>query len=366
MEWLTKIVPGNAPDGAPILSVLGKMTYRFANGKAAWPDEDEQIPFVEADEYWGKGNPQTDAVRLESDLVAFKPMTDVILIGKARPPMGRKATFLDTGVQVGPARKIVRVFGNRKAYVTATGIDFTQPEPFTEMPLDYSLAYGGKDEKSEEGVLYAYPKNPLGKGFVIKGIPNAVQDLALPNLEDPQKLLAPANIALGRFDKWKVYPDPMAFGYSSKSFHPRYTLAGLPPEHWAQAEADRQAGLKMAKEAGTKPSTTPQQVPPMLNPQFFNGASKDLAVPHLRGDETVKLAHLDPDHPQFSFTLPGTRPKAWLDVGQGAEEMPMALHTAVIYKETNQLTLVWRGCAYYGGVEAMKEFSSFDFGVKGG
>ena len=69
-------------------------------------------------------------------------------------------------------------------------------------------------------------------------------------------------------------------------------------------------------------------------------------------------------NPQFSFTLPGVRPRAWLNVGQGAQEMRMVLQTVVIYKETNQVTLVWRGSSNYGGLEEMKKFTALEYSVK--
>ncbi len=365
MEWLSRIVPGNAPDGNPILSVIGKKTYRFANGQAAIEDE-EQIPFTEADEFWGEGKPQTNAMKLESDLVAYKPMTDVVLIGKAHSPKAAKVAFLDVGIQIGASRKIARVIGNRKAYVTATGIDFTAPEPFSEMPLDFSRSYGGSDLKSDEGLTYTYLKNPVGRGFVIKNHSKAIQDLLLPNLEDPQRLLTPQNIALGRFEKWREAPDPVAFGYQNKNSHPRFTLAGLPPDQWAQAEAERQQSLKSMPAVGAPGSPIPPQPAPMLNPMFFNGAPKGMCLPPLRGDEAIKLAYIDKDAAQFSFGLPGIRPKAWIDVGDGREEMSMSLHTAIIYKETNQVSLVWRGCAYYAGIDALRTFTAFECGVEEG
>lgn len=361
--WLSHLIPGNAPNGAPILSVLGKKTYALKNGKAA-SEADEQEPILEADEYLGKGKPQSDPVRVESDLVAYKPMTDVIILAKAHAPAGRPVKVLDVGVQVGAARKIARVFGNRKAFVTGTGIGFSEPEAFTEMPIDYSRAYGGRDEKSDEGIQYVYLKNGAGRGFVIKNQPQSVQDLALPNIEDPQKLLAPQNLVMGSFERWKLWPDPVGFGYLNKNSHPRFTLAGLPPEHWAQAEADRQQSLKKAPEVGTKPSAVPPPVPPMMNPLFFNGASKGLALPFLKGDETFKLAHLDKDFPQFAFILPGVRPTAWIDAGEGPTDMAMALHTAVVDMEKKTLTMVWRGCVFYGGIESMKTFTALEYGVK--
>ncbi len=366
MDWLTNFMPGNAPDGAPILSVLGKKTFKFENGKTAVEDTEEQIPFLEADEYWGQGNPQTDAMKLESDLIAYKPMTDVVLIALAHAPKGIPVPQLDVGVQVGTARKIFRVFGDRKVIVTGTGINFSPPAPFDRMPLEYSLAYGGKDDKSDDGIPYVYPRNPVGKGFVVKNNAKALQNMLLPNIEDPQRLLTPQNLVVGSYDRWKLYPEPMGIGYTSKNFYPRYTLAGLPPDHQASAEMERQRSLQKMPTVGTGGhASSPPPPTPILNLQFFNGASQGLAFPYLMGNETVKLAHLDKEHPQFSFNLPGVRPRAWLDVGQGAEEMRMALHTVVIYKETNQVTLVWRGSSYYGGLEEMKKFTALDYWVKG-
>ncbi len=366
MDWMAAVMPGNAPDASPILSVIGKKTYRFANGKTAWEDEEAPIPIVEADAFNGGGRPDADSMAVESDLVAFKPMTDVGLVGCARTPGGKPLTQMNVGIQVGGARKVARIFGDRRVHVTPGGIAFSPPEPFTEMPLDFSRAYGGRDGKSDEGMTYVYMKNPVGKGFAVKNSPTALQGLELPNIEDPQRLLTPQNLVLGRFDAWPDAPDPVAFGFQNKNFHPRFTLAGLPPEHWADAEADRQRALKKAPEVGAKGAAIPAQVPPMLNPYFFNGAADGLRLPFLKGDETIKLAYLDEEHPQFAFTLPGARPIAWLDVGEGPEDLPMVLHTVVIYKDTNQVTLTWRGCAYYGGIESMKKFTAFEFGVKEG
>lgn len=364
MSWLSHFVPGNAPDGAPILSVLGKRTYRFANGKIALPDEEEQIPFTEADEYWGQGNPQTDPVRLESDLVAYKPMTDVILLATAHAPGGRKVPFLDVGVQVGTGRSIFRVFGDRKVYATGSGLAFTAPVPFDRMPLDYGLAYGGKDDKSEEGVPYVYPKNPVGKGFVVKNNLKALQDLILPNLEIPTKLLTPQNLVLQKFERWPDWPDPAGFGCTGRNFHPRYTMAGLPADQQASVEMDRQVTLQKMPQVGSGPASEPPPPVAVLNMQFFNSASQGLAFPYLAGNETVKLAHLDKDVPQFSFSLPGERPRAWLDVGEGRSEMRMVPHSVVIYKETNQVAMVWRGSAYYGGIESLKKISKLEYGVE--
>lgn len=366
MTWLTQLIPGSAPDGAPILSVLAKRTYKFAHGKPAWIDEDEQMPFIEADEYWGAGNPTTDAVKLESDLVAYKPMTDVVLIGLAHSPKGRKAYHLDVGIQVGTARKVFKVFGDRRVYVTPSGLAFSEPAPFERMPLTYALAYGGKDDKSVDGTAFTYPKNPVGTGFVVKANPKAVQDLILPNLEDPQKLLTPANLVLGDYEKWPLYPEPQGLGFTGKNFFPRYTMAGLPPDAATGAEFERQRAIQQMPAVGSGTSNEPPPPAPILNPQFFNGASMGLSFPYLSGKESLVLAHLDPDFPQFNLQLACDRPILFMDVGDGAVEMKTVLQTALIFKETNQLCVTWRGSVYYAGPEALRTLPKLEYGVRYG
>ena len=181
------------------------------------------------------------------------------------PPAGGKSPRWTWACRWAPPARIVRVFGDRKVYVTGSGIAFTAPVPFDRMPLDYGLAYGGKDDKSEEGVPYVYPKNPVGKGFVVKNNLKALQDLILPNLEDPAKLLTPQNLVLQKFERWNEWPDPVGFGCTGKNFHPRYTLAGLPPDQQASVEMERQSALQKMPQIGTGAAGEPP--PPIADPQ---------------------------------------------------------------------------------------------------
>jgi hypothetical protein len=70
MSWLTRLVPGQAPDGGHILSVLAKNTYSIAHQQRAGEDLENPLGWLEADTYWGAGNPAADPVREESDLLA--------------------------------------------------------------------------------------------------------------------------------------------------------------------------------------------------------------------------------------------------------------------------------------------------------
>jgi hypothetical protein len=135
-------------------------------------------------------------------------------------------------------------------------------------------------------------------------------------------------------------------------------MAGLSPEQAIEAEIVR---LQAVAERDGGSALPPS---PVLNLQYHNGASEGLALPHLRGDETVALTYLDQDHPSFQFRLPGSRPVARLDVGQGREWMDMVLQNIVVYKGTNQLAMVWRGSCRYDGPESMADWTRLEMGVE--
>jgi hypothetical protein len=354
-----------APDGGHILSVLAKNTYAIRHQQRAVEDLRNPLPWLEADVYWGAGNPARDPVREESDLVAWKPCTDFILVGSACAPRGKKARFFDAVLQVGNARKLVRVFGNRTVQLKTFGFEFSEPELFDTMPLHYGLAFGGTDSVSDPGNTCTYPRNPVGKGFVVKKEPKALHGLQLPNLEDPAQLLVPENLVVGKFQDWSRSPVPAAFGPMGRNFQPRIDLAGLPPNDRDNQEWARQNSLAAMPSVGDGPDSVPHDSTPLLNPSFFNGAPEGQRFSLLKGDETVRLGYMDPDFPLFEFQLPDDVPTPWMNVDdEGREELKPVLQTVVVHKETNQVTMVWRGSAHYGGPPEMSRYSNLRFGVE--
>lgn len=358
MAWSTHLVPGYAPDGGPILSVLAKKTYSILPGEVAAEDPTASNEWVEVDQYWGTNNPTSEATKLESELVAWKPCTDVVVIGEACAPTGKRARFFDAGIKIGNFQKSVRVFGDRKIQLKTFGFDFSEPEPFERMPLHYGLAYGGKHNRTEKGDELAYPRNPVGRGFVVQPTPEELAALRLPNLENPAKVLTADSLVLKSYEKWVDAPEPWALGFTSRNFHPRLTLAGLPPGMATEIEIAR---LQTVNDADGDQTSAPT---PVLNPEFHCGASTGLVLPHLKGDEAVVLGYMDPDVPLFQFQLPGARPSARIDVGMGWEWMDMVLHSVVIFKGADQVELVWRGSCRYDGPESMKDWGMFAMSVE--
>lgn len=86
----------------------------------------------------------------------------------------------------------------------------------------------------------------------------------------------------------------------------------------------------------------------------------------LAGDETIRSANLDAGQGRFSFNLPGLRPQGRLDASEGPAVLDMVLHTVVIYKPTNQMTLVWRGSIAYGGLKAMETSAKLEYAIRPG
>ena len=122
------------------------------------------------------------------------------------------------------------MIGDRSARFVPGGLPrFTDPVPFTTMELRYERAYGGIDVFSDKATSYPYPRNPMGRGFVVANTRKPVDGLELPNLEDPAALLNPRQLCLGEYSRWEKQPFPAGLGWFPKTWYPRALLAGIMP-----------------------------------------------------------------------------------------------------------------------------------------
>jgi hypothetical protein len=213
------------------------------------------------------------------------------------------------------------------------------------------------DIRSDPKVPCAYPRNHLGLGFVIRNDQKTIGNLALPNLEDPGNRLVPAQLATGHFIAWERQPMPQSFGWVSKIWRPRATLAGVLP-------ADRHLEQELRKVYASvvppeQKELYEQTQLPDMDFRFFNGASDGLALPFLSGGEEVRLINLDPGG-ELLFKLPGDRPRIGLDIGKGVEEPPAILHTVMIDMNERQVDLVWRGAVPYPGPDWLPQMRKME------
>jgi hypothetical protein len=349
------VLPGQSPEGEYILSVLVKRTYRIVPGSACTRGEADQA-LVSGDMFWD--HPMNSSVRHESDLVPFKVATDVVFNGTAQAPGGAPASSCIVSLQVADRRREILVVGDRTAHYAGGGAPtVTEPVPFTEMPLRYELAYGGTDVHSDIKIPYPYPRNPLGRGFVVANTPSSVDSLPLPNLEDPQAPLRGPDLCLGEYARWETRPLPAGLGWFPKLWWPRATLAGVMPRDRAVEQELRQAYARFVPKEHREAYLTHGLRD--MDFRFFNGASAGLALPYLHGGETILTENLHPAG-RMAFQLPIDAPTIGLDIGFGVSEPPVVLHTVMIRMDEGDVDLVWRGAVPYPGPDWLPQMRRMD------
>jgi hypothetical protein len=261
-------------DNKPKLTIVVKATFVIGREGECVRQTPKQLPLFNTDILTYKDPP---SVRFESDLVPFKPCTDVVLVGRAYAPEGKPVTEIVAGLRVGQVRYGVAVIGDRKwqtQLLERPTISYTQP--FLTMDLVYERAFGGFDKPAG---LYC-KENHVGTGFIGKRSGERVEGLRLPNLEDPRNLI----------NAWNSRPRPAGFGFYGRSWAPRLAYAGTYDEKYMK---ERHPLL-----------------PADFSYRFFNGAHPDLQVGgYLRGDEEVDLLNVCSEASRLHFQLPGFTPK---------------------------------------------------------
>ena len=247
----------------------------------------------------------------------------------------------------------MRVTGDRHCvYRHNAAPQFSDAVPFGEMPVQYDRAYGGKDLKSNPEEPFHYPRNHAGVGLVLKNTKEAVEGLALPNIEDPADLLTPERVIVGSPDRWHEQPLPDGLGWFQRTWYPRCSFVGAMP-----AYVDADTVLK-EEQLGLVPkgqiALSMQFKLPSFDVRFNSGASRGLSLPYLAGDEAFRLTNLTPEG-SLSFQLPGETPRMMLDIGLGENELTPVLHTVCIRLEEMQVDLVWRGAHPYPGLDWLPE-----------
>lgn len=279
---------------------------------------DEQLPVQAADSFHGE--PGESSTRHEGDFAPAKVGGDVVLIGHAWAPAGRRATRVDVSVRVGDARRDVAVLGDRRwgRFVGVTRI--SDPEPFESVPLIYERAFGGRDESPKNPKHHEHEaRNPVGRGLIARHSGLDPESVLLPNLEDP------ADLITGPKDR----PAPAGFGFYGRHWAPRAALAGTCDEAWLETRSP-------------------------LPPADFDLAYHNAAHPRLRtpgpfeGGEPVELTGVRPDGP-LRTALPMVRPAVEVWHGDDWAPVEMRCDTVILEPDLNRLTMVWRGTRDLGG-----------------
>lgn len=349
-------VSGRGPDGRPLLSVLARRTYRIDN-KGNLEAVGEATPLV-VDALPDPAVP--DLLAADTDLWPFKPQTDVIVLGHA---YGEEPTFR-AAITVGTQRTSFQIFGERRAGLKSSGeIEFTPPAPLTDgrVPLSPLFAYGGRDQAIESelgnplepfrGAFVAdidpttispflYPRNPWGRGYVIRRTPEAIASALLPQIEDPHDLLTPARLVAERPARWPVMPLPVGCGWLPYGAFVRLACLRLVP-HGERPEKPIPEVVN-----GWLPKDILEHALPTAADTFrlAQGAWPALRCGPLVGGETILLERLHRRFVRLVLTLPSKRPDLRIDGRQGKlTATKPVLHTVLIEPDEDRVTLVWRG-----------------------
>ena len=356
----TKIIlPGQTPQGEHILSVLVKRTYDTgSDGRCVRASADYRL--ISGDIHYG--DPMSSTVKLESDFVPYKQATDVVLNGRAFAPDGQRVSSLRVSLVIDKYRKDLLVLGDRVAKHNGKKDPiFTEPQPFNVMELSYERAYGGVDIHSEPRMQCVYPRNHLGRGYAISNNQRSIDNLALPNIEDPNDRLTPQRLCVGDFRNWEHQPVPQGFGWTMRMWHPRCTYGGIMPADRELEQELRKAYSPLVPPAQRK--LYEQNPLPTIDFRFFNGASPGLVAPFLSGAEQVTLVNLNPQG-TLQFRLPGERPQISMDIGQGAQQPEVVLHTVMIRSEERQVDLLWRAAIPYPGRDWLPEMKKMEVVIR--
>lgn len=292
------LVPGYDEHGRTQVTVVVKGTFRLREGELALSDE--QAPLREADEHFG--DPGASSVRYEAELGPQKPGTDVVLLGHAWSPSPTEA--LDVTLVAGRLRKVARVFGDRAFFRSGAGFSISEPRPFSRMPLVYERAFGGADGESFD------PRNPVGVGFSANI--ESADDLRLPNLEDPRRLIAsPAD-----------RPDVAGFGFIARHWMPRRAFAGTMDEAW---RAERFPFLPLD-----------------FDKRHYQSAHPDLvSARYFQGGEQVRLEGASEGGP-VSFKVPRLDLDIDVSILGKTTLHRLSLDTLVIEPDERRVTLIHR------------------------
>jgi hypothetical protein len=295
----------------PTLTVIVKGTFAFT-----WEHTDlaaEQVPIAYGDTlYEEKGG---GGVRYETDLVPFKPRTDVVLDAVAHAPNNRPTQAVPVSVTAGPAQKQLMVFGkrlwNHAGVLSRRRYVITEAQPFVTQPIRYREAFGGQDETTGE---YC-DRNLSGKGFYSVKTKANLAGKPLPLIEDPKHLIQ------SPVDR----PPTAGLGFYHRSWLPRARYAGTFDKAWRAERSPR--------------------MPLDFNYRFYNGAHPDLQVKgYLAGNEPVELINLT-DEGQMRFSLPAITPLCQVQRARQKEieKIVMNLDTVFIEPDRYRFCLVWRG-----------------------
>ena len=241
---------------------------------------------------------------------AGKPKTtgEFLVHGSCFVSGGDKENASRIRISLGGMSKELLVFGNRH-WIKGLGVGWgvSEPEPFTEMPINYSNAFGGKD----------YARNPIGKGVEeIESDSGPV--LPMPNIEYPNQLIGSP----------KDRPQPASLNRIDVMWEQRISKAGTYDQEYIEKRMPA--------------------FPDDLNLEYFNDSAQDQwNNDFFTGIEKFEIINMNPQHPVIKGCLPGVYGRCFvnheLDGEVKFKEIKTQLDTVWFLPKENIGILIHRG-----------------------
>ncbi|EYF02068.1 DUF2169 domain-containing protein [Chondromyces apiculatus] len=344
------------------IGLVVKRAYRIPARGAAEPLQEAPPVWTEPSWVASTSAEGTRWLLHDSDRFATaKTATDVLLLGSARSRKG-KVRALDTALEVGPVRKAIHVEGDRRIGRGDDGrLRFGEAEGFTEMPLTWDRAYGGRDLVEEarrfpepRGKLdprrraaapevphgkLVYPRNYAGRGYLLgEGAEERLVGTLAPNLEDAAHPLDAGRLAIPDLLGWIDGPVSACYAPVDYFWFPR-TLFILRPDFNPPRRRpyEVEAGAIRAEDLEEPASPLPAG-----DPRAYQCAPPGLGSHALTGSERVKLWNMHREREYAEFDLPADRPSLSLTLpGVGARALSPRLATVLIEPDDDRVTLTW-------------------------
>jgi len=334
--------------GKEIVSVHIKRTYRLRPDGRCVRAEGE-IPLL-----FGSDLAEAESDFSESDIVPFKQRTDLVVMAKA---WGRGARQISARIRIGQHEVNYRVSGNRRVLYRGQGTwTFAQPEPFEFVEMRYENAYGGFDDtvalptiKHVEDMLSldpgVYPRNPVGKGYVVFENQHRMDGLALPNIENPSDPLTPQRLVSGHPHHWWRQPLPWSCNWFPKAWYPRSHYYGATPD--GLPGDDRQVPeVRLGYlDAGHVRRASAAGLDASLDGRFADAASPALILPSLKRLVPIELVGLSPEG-RMVVALPDDQPRVCVRHLGRVEEASVKPHRILVSLLEMGVYVVWHAAWY--------------------
>lgn len=270
---------------------------------------EEQSEPVLAPVYRGKDG--ESSLVYEADVVAEKPLVDILVNGSAYAPGGKPARSVHVGLRTSSFQKTLTVVGDR----VWQGVVPTpsEPLPFTTMPVIYERAFGGFDQSNPDPMRQRmFAPNPVGVGIATRR--GDLVGKPAPNVEIPGVGPRESSRAAG-------------FGPVCSYWAPRAKFAGTYDAKWLSER---------------KPF-----VPEDYDARFLCCAPDDQQVRgRYEGGDRIDVVNMTPEG-VFGFEVPRITLgfSSYFSTGRGPQAVEHhrgALRTVIVEPDKRQFVLVWQ------------------------